>query len=294
MRFDDSVKPALQRALAALALATSSSSPGAPALPPYPDVWQAVFPEKSDSRLTALSAYLLDTGEVVFAADYESAQQVKRRELLTMFGTKEVDRDRSVLGTGQVTFKDGTVAHVKAQDQSQVVLADGRKVAIQSQVYRLCYRGPARQLVARYDQGAGETATRVVIFYLLPRPTTFSGGGGHEWLGQADESCPNEPPLNLHVPVESVAGSFLALPDDSVILLDQEHSLALRLTGDLTTRAPLLQRSLFIFPYRSDDDPLFVGKLTHKDYGSIEEGTAQYQKALDDLRDYLIDAKRKN
>ena len=46
-----------------------------------------------------------------------------------MFGTKVVDRHRTALGTGQVTFKDGTVAHVKAQDQSQAVLADGRKVA---------------------------------------------------------------------------------------------------------------------------------------------------------------------
>lgn len=256
--------------------------------PPYPDVWEMQFPNPAPG--SRLRASLLNDGQVVIAylpdALSGKAPSVER----LFFGGGAVQQQRLADGQYVFVYEDGRQASVTALDSFSGRLQDGRTIRNGDNAYRDCYRGPAREYVLIKDKDRDQRFTKV-FFYLLDKPKRFVSTVNDNWRGlNTGPSCSSEPSLNLEVSVESIGGSFLPLPDGTILLLDHEHGLVLRLTKDLESHSKLMNNLVFAFPY--NDSYLFVGLLLGKDYGSGENQSIRYQEALDDLRDYLRKIKK--
>lgn len=277
--------------LVLLALAFSSTSAcqmvDLASSPARSEIWDWAALQLPGKTVTELRTSLLDNGDVLISWSYQSPDGKIEPHLATMFQTTRVDVARSVLARGHIVFADGAVSRVVARESASAVLHDGDQVTVISRVYRQCYRGPVRHVLARLDS-LGHIELMKAAIYLLDEPKEFIGGGGEPWFGEPNASCPNEPPLHLRFKVETLDGSLLALPDDTLLLTLQGYPTVLRLTRDLETRSLLNNRKIFLLPFDVGGGSLFVDKLTGKNYGSIEEGTARYQEALDDLYAYLL------
>ncbi len=249
--------------------------------------WEWVAPSVPGATLAELHMSLLDDGDVLFSSTYRAGDGSTRTRLATLSGRSKVDESRSDPKARRIVMSDGSKRTVVRSESAKAVLPGGEAVTVIPKVYRQCYRGPVRFILARTGRG-GEIEQTKVMFALTDEPRTFVGGGGSAWHGEENASCPNEPPLELTYRVEAASGVFLALPDGTALMRVSGYPIVVRLTRELDSRSKLIGHRLFLLPFESGDDPLYVVKLTGKDYGSIEEGTARYQEALDDLRSYLV------
>jgi hypothetical protein len=253
-------------------------------------IWDASAPKLPNTTPDGVRGTLLKDGDVLLDFSYRAADGAEARKLISMFLKRDVDLAASKLDSGHVAFADGTASDYQSRSQNRIVTSAGGYIASLTEEYRRCFRGPANKTLVEFRPD-GTVANRRVIFRLLEQPKRFVGGGGTPWMGEPDGSCPNEPPLDFGYKVEAVAGSLLPLRDGTFLLLADSPPLVLRLDQQMNSKSLLIGKSVFVFPFSATDSPLFVGKLTHKNYGSIEAGTAQYPQALEDLYFFLTTQK---
>ncbi len=195
-------------------------------LPPYPDVWELQFPNPTPG--SSLHASLLSDGQVVIEYMPEGMAAKAPRVEKLFFGGGNVRREKLPDGQLVFTYADGTHAVVSRYASYREQLGHGRVIRSADNKYRGCYRGPAQEYVMILD---GERHQRIekVFFYLLDEPKRFVSTANDNWRElDTGPSCPTEPSLNIEVSVESISGSFLPLPDGTILLLDHQHGLVLR------------------------------------------------------------------
>jgi uncharacterized protein YecT (DUF1311 family) len=258
-------------------------SAGAQQMPPYPDVWELQFPNAVPG--SSLHASLLNDGQVVVAYLPDGPAGKAPRVERLFFGGGSVKEERLPDGQYVFTYADGRHTTVSSHDNFREALPDGRTIRNSYNEYRDCYRGPAREYVVITGENRRPQVSKV-FFYLLDEPQRFTTSVNDNWRGlDTGPSCPTEPSLDLEVNVESIGGSFLPLSDGTILLLDHQHGLVIRLTRDLDSPSNLMNNRVFAFPY--NESYLFVDLLLGKDYGNGEEKSIRFQEALDDLRDHL-------
>jgi len=261
-------------ALALLALlATGGARSAEPVhFPPYPDKWEWFVPVDEGTQLTDLSASLLRTGDVMVSAEFTDRAGKRRKNSWSLFTQKPLDalaiaRREEVVGDPRIESS----------------LGSGFTVTNLPRNYRLCFRGPVRNVIAKRDK-LGHSVAERVFFVVLDQPRTFVGGGGQQWFGDENASCPDEGPVRVTYRVMTLAGPFLSLPDGTTLLIDPAAGLILRLRDTLQAGAPSASGRVFGFDY--DDDDFFIDNLLGKHYQQGDE-TPRYQEMLDDLHRYL-------
>lgn len=247
--------------------------------PPYPDKWEWFVPVDEGAQLTDLSASLLRTGDVMVSAEFIDRAGRHRKNSWSLFTLRPLDA--SAVAAGDEVVGDSRI---------ESAIGSGFTVTNLSRIYRLCFRGPVRNVIAKRDR-LGHIVAERIFFVLLDQPRTFIGGGGQQWLGDESASCPDEGPVRVSYRVMTLAGSFLSLPDGTTLLIDPAAALILRLRDTLQAGAPSASGRVFGFDY--DDDDFFLDNLLGKHYQQGDD-TPRYQEMLDDLHRYLTQRKREH
>jgi hypothetical protein len=257
------------------------------AMPPYPEVWEKVLPAHVSPEQLGVS--LLEDGEVLVATASDVRTGHVSWNFDTFFGRKSIDAVKTAREKNAVVYSDGTRAGVVRSNARRQELPDGRTIGVTSNEYRGCYRGPARDSVLIVDPASKRRVSRV-FFYKLSKPEQFTNSTG-ETANDTGSLCPTEEQMTLRVPVVSLSGTFLPLPDGTVLFVVPSRSLLLRLDSNLESRSKLMNKQVFSFPIVTGDY-MFMPSINGKDYGSGEEKNIRYQELLDDLDAYLQSLRR--
>jgi hypothetical protein len=191
-------------------LITSACGADSAKLPPYPDEWEWFIPSDRNAQLTDLSAFLLRSGEVLIRAELRDKAGKSSQRSWLLFSKQPVE-GASIDATGRVTSQRGVVGQVIGTDDVEASIGHGFTVTNVSRSYRLCFRGPVRNIVLKRDT-SGQIVTSRVVFVVLDQPREFIGGGGQAWPGEDGASCPDEGPVRVRYGVAAAAGTFLSLP----------------------------------------------------------------------------------
>lgn len=229
-------------------LITSACGADTAKFPPYPDEWEWFVPSDGRAHLMDLRAFLLNDGEVLVRAEFSDNAGKSNN-------------------------------HGKAEAS----IGSGVSVTSVSSAYRLCFRGPVRNIVVKRDT-SGHTVTSRVVFVVLDQAREFVGGGGQAWLGEDDASCPDEGPVRVRYRVAAAAGTFLSLPDGTTLMVDRDTGAIVRLRDALEPGRPSPSGRVYSFEYRDND--FFIDDVLGKHYSGDGE-TPRYQDMLDDLYNYL-------
>jgi hypothetical protein len=272
-------------------LATSACGAQRGQFPPYPDNWEWTLSPEQRASLTDLDAALLDNGDVLMVARFTDRAGVRRERLSLLFPRKHIEV-ASIDAADRVTFRNGETALVIQHAQREADIGNGFTVSSISRSYRLCYRGPVRNLVVKRDK-LRHAVLEKVVFALLEEPREFVGGGGQAWFGEEGASCPDEGPVRVQYRVAALAGIFLPLPDGTTLLVDKDAAVIVRLRDTLEPGRLSHSGRVYSFEYTGND--YFIDDVLHKKYGGDDSAqTPRYQEMLDDLYNYLNQLQREH
>jgi hypothetical protein len=256
--------------------------------PPYPDEWEWFVPSDGRTHLTDLRAFLLDDGEVLVRAEFLDHVGKSNNRSWLLFSKRPVN-GASIDEAGRVTAGRAALGQVVGTGKAEASIGSGFSVTNVSRAYRLCFRGPVRNIVVKRDT-SGHIVTSRVVFVVLDQAREFVGGGGQAWLGEEDASCPDEEPVRVRYRVAAAAGTFLSLFDGTTLMVDRDAGMIVRLRDTLEPGRPSPSGRVYSFEYRDND--FFIDDVLGKHYSGDGE-VPQYQEMLDDLYNYLTQQTQK-
>lgn len=247
--------------------------------PPYPDVWQ--WELNIPKTATFIRSHRLENGDVLISYYYGAHGRKEVQKQFTLFGQQVVTRRNS-----GIELSDGSRLKIDQEIRwgTPVSYPDNSEIAGGTETNGPCWRGPANNyFVKRNGEGRPAIWTKS-IFMILDKPEHFSVMG-------PPGACPEGSYPDLVRQVEAFDYGILPLRDGTFLVGFRGH-LYIRLDKDFHTKAPLLNKKIFILDV---DDNLVppAANPTNFDYTNGSMGNSfSYQKALDDLYQYLVNLQK--
>lgn len=237
--------------------------------PPYPDRWELAVPQ-SEKPISNLRARMLPNGDVLFS--YQACCGKNPWRTLTFFeGRRYASVEEAFKGEYPPPIN--TWQYELGSRQTIRTFGTGRQS-------RGCYDG-LEAYVSVHEGPINSTAIRSpvlqkTVLYFLDEPQDY----------ESQPHC-NES-RTFRAWAESLGGSLVPLRDKTFLLVDREHSVAIRMDERLQTRSSMLGDRLFVVD-TSEFRRRFGGS-----YGDRADGGMDLKKLHEDLRDWLNQLRKEN
>jgi len=264
--------------------------------PPYPDVWEMLFPQLVNKQLPALRNVWLDNGDIWFGfiskektnktliegiplKEFTGITFFSRQKIVFSDANDEVgvDNDTKIKITN-LSGKHYFPGTAELEDESYVISSNGS-------FEKGCYQGPGGNQLTRYQskKTLKSLQSSKVAFLLLDEPVTITTGATD---GQNRSAACDAAEETITTRVVSISGEILPLRAGGFLLVDRDYGLAIRFDSNLNTRSELLNKKLFVF----DTELLnahFINRVSGRNYQD-SHGWTKMQEINDDLFAYLI------
>jgi len=259
--------------LAGIGPGQAQSDGAAKKYPPYSSVWDWLIPGGGTPE-SALSVEKQDNGDVLVTYALKNPKMQPGQSgcqpgitgCLASYGVTFFSRESAAPSASQQWLHGGTTIHLKNGFTFERIGSWGAR--------RGCY-GDLNATILKKDL-SGNVVGRRKLLYVLDLPQRYKTRG----------DCDDGPSFVNRV--DSVFADFLALEDDTFLMIDHQHGVIVRFDAEFRSQSALLNRRLFAV-----DEPLFNDWLRHMNYGSRADLNLNLRVQQDGLYKSLMEFKRR-